>query len=918
MEDYDFTLIRWTTNRLGPDFDYFFPEKERFLPALYSLGIRAKVIDTSKWETKKNPFKKIVKEIKTDKVVLTLSEWAASKDYRNLIEFIKSEKKELYILVQAEENKTVQETLGQILLYTEKAFVTLEKYKETFARMYPQFREKFYVLPYPVQRGRIFNKEEARKILDIQTPYVLICWGCPRKVKQFDKVLKWIKNWSDTSLLIAGSLEEVASHKRFLNSLKRYVKENKLEKRVFFSENMITHEDVDIWFSAADLKVYPHSGYACASVTYAIGHGKCVVTNAHPNFKELSKQAGIVPSKNFESTIRNLLDNPQERTRQERKSLGYSKKWNWFEWTKKLVKELNIPIKKPPKVAVIIPVKNVEKFIIRHLENWKNLCYPKDRLKLYFMDGYSTDRTRELIEKYCKQNKINYEIHLEPKYNNPINASGWIANTMRAFRKYLQDEEYVAIVDADIVYWNPFLLGQLLIEDVDIIAPYVYTEPTGQLKYDTKSAATRYFYDCTLFRRDNYLFPKKVFWKQTKGLIEMDSVGSFVLVKREVYDNCYWDNPLPTLQFLLDARKLGYRIWTKPKARVFHRYFTNGHKSIEQHVKEGRLPKSVLAKVPNYLGFLPRGMIKKLSREKTYTWQKLKSKVKKGCPACLSKNLFIEHGRVWCRGCGYNLGTDVEKYFSKPNVLIIVASSLRYDYFMRSKVPRLLEKGLLFKCSSEGEFEKALNVLLSGLKSENLESNVGKSKTAWDIFKKAGYTVGYINLSWKEQSESELLKKNYPSHFRTFPRIKNLRVLLENEPFFGVLHFWSTFSPYGLGDFPRESERVYKEVKKLLSNGKFEEAHKIYEHGVRGFEKQMKALKEILEKRNLLESTLIVITSDYGESLSTKEENVPLLFYHPSFSRIHLGSCSQEDILPSILKLIGIEVSLSFDGKVIV
>ena len=918
MEDRDFTLIRWTSNRLGPDFDYFFPEKERFLPALYSLGIRIKTIETEKWRKNQDPFKKMVKEIETKKIVLTLSEWVASKDLENLIAFVKNKKKELYVLVQSEENKEVQKALGKILLYTEKAFVTLENYKNLFTKMYPQFREKFVVLPYPVHRGRIFDKEEAREILAIQTPYVLICWGCPRKVKGFDKVLKWVKHWPDTSLLIAGSLENVTSHKRFLSSLKKYVKDNNLEKRVFFSENMITHEDIDIWFSAADLKVYPHSNFACASVTYAIGHGKCVVTNRHPNFRELSKQAGIVPTKNFESTIRALLENPTERKRQERKSLEYSKKWNWFEWTKKLVKEMNIPIKKPPKVAVIIPVKNVESFIVRHLENWKDLCYPKDRFRLYFMDGYSTDRTRELIEKYCKKNRINYEIHLEPKYSNPINASGWIADTMKAFRKYLKDEEYVAIVDADIIYWNPFLLGQLLIENVDIIAPYVYTEPTGKISYDTKSAATRYFYDCTLFRRDSYLFPKKVFWKQAKGLIEMDSVGSFVLVKREVYDNCYWDNPLPTLQFLLDARKLGYRIWTKPKARVFHRYFTNGHKSIEQHVKEGRLPKSVLAKAPHYLGFLPQGMIKRLSREKTYTWQKLKSKVKKECPACRSRNLFMENGRVWCRGCGYNLGTNIEEYFSKPNVLIIIASSLRYDFFMRSKVPRLFDKGLIFRCSSEGETERALKVLLSGLKYENLESKERKKETAWNIFKRAGYTVGYVNLSWKEQSEEELLDKNYPSNFRTFPRIKNLRALLTNEPFFGILRFWSTSSPYGLGDFPDETERVYKEVRKLLSDRKLEEARKIYEHGIRGFEEQMKVLKEILRKRNLLESTLVVITSDYGESLDTKEEHIPLLFYHPSFSRIHLGSCRQEDILPSILKLIGIEVSLSFDGEVIV
>jgi len=886
LESFDFTLIRWTGTNLDPRFDYFFPEKEKFLPALFSLGIRAKVLDTRKWNKDENPFEKIVREIKTKKILLTLSEWVARKDIENLLKFVKKEKKELYVLVQAEENKKVNDVLGKVGLYSKKIFVTLENYKKKFKKEYPQFSEKIIVLPYPVCRGRIYSKQEARTILGIKTPYVLICWGCPRKVKQFDKVLDWVKDWEDTTLLFAGTLEVRSRHRDYYNFLKKYVKEEGLEERVFFAEPLITHEDVDIWFSAADLKVYPHKSYACASVTYAIGHGKCVVTNSHPNFLELSKETGIVPTEDYKTTIRKLLENPKEREKQERKSFEYSRKWNWFEWTKKLVKELNISIKKPPKVAVIIPVKNVESFIIRHLENWKNLCYPKDRFRLYFMDGYSTDRTRELIEKYCKENKINYEIHLEPKYDNPINASGWIAETMKAFRKYLKDEEYVAIVDADIVYWNPFLLGQLLVENVDIIAPYVYTEPTDQLKYDTKSAATRYFYDCTLFRKDNYLFPKKVFWKQIKGLIEMDSVGSFVLVKREVYDNCYWDNPLPTLQFLLDARKLGYRIWTKPRARVFHRYFTNGHKSIEQHVKEGTLPKSALLKLPQTLGFLPPEKGEKLPAEKIYTWKELKPKPKKVCPACLSRNLFIEHGRVWCRGCGCFLGTDVRKYFPKPNVLIIILNSLGYDYFMQSKIPRIFEKGMIFKCLLNNmKQEEVAFALLTGLKEKNnLQNN--KPLTAWKILGAKSYNLGFINS--RSGKKPELKERELGlSYLGSFPKMKNLKTLLAKEPFFGILYL-------------KPSQKTHQDK-------------------IRAFEKEMGRLKESLKERNLLKRTLIVITSDYGESKYRKSErNIPLLFYHPSFSRVLLGTCKPEDILPSILKLIGIKISSKFEGKLII
>ena len=55
------------------------------------------------------------------------------------------------------------------------------------------------------------------------------------------------------------------------------------------------------------------------------------------------------------------------------------------------------------KVSIICPVYNEEKFIDRCILSILAQDYPKDSLEVLFIDGRSTDRTRELVEKYAKE-----------------------------------------------------------------------------------------------------------------------------------------------------------------------------------------------------------------------------------------------------------------------------------------------------------------------------------------------------------------------------------------------------------------------------------------------------------------------------------------------------------------------------------
>ena len=50
-------------------------------------------------------------------------------------------------------------------------------------------------------------------------------------------------------------------------------------------------------------------------------------------------------------------------------------------------------------LSVICPIYNEEKYIGKCIESILKQDYPKDDLEVLFVDGMSTDRTREIVEK---------------------------------------------------------------------------------------------------------------------------------------------------------------------------------------------------------------------------------------------------------------------------------------------------------------------------------------------------------------------------------------------------------------------------------------------------------------------------------------------------------------------------------------
>lgn len=75
----------------------------------------------------------------------------------------------------------------------------------------------------------------------------------------------------------------------------------------------------------------------------------------------------------------------------------------FFENRKKIVvRNGSIELKNYPKVTVIVPSWNEEKTIDKTVYSLLDLNYPKDQLKIFLIDDGSTDKTRDVIQKFSE------------------------------------------------------------------------------------------------------------------------------------------------------------------------------------------------------------------------------------------------------------------------------------------------------------------------------------------------------------------------------------------------------------------------------------------------------------------------------------------------------------------------------------
>ena len=224
-----------------------------------------------------------------------------------------------------------------------------------------------------------------------------------------------------------------------------------------------------------------------------------------------------------------------------------------------------------PSIFIAILTKNDARYLPKFLKAMKELDYPKEKLRWVWLYGKSIDNTLDLILDFHKKETYKYEVYEEPVIDRPINSSLYNAELCNVFKEFYKGEDFVLFADTDVIEIPKNTLKEMVKLNLDIIAPYPYIKEGKKLR----------FYDTYVFRYQGWKFEHveingKVYdhtnppFKNFKKPVELDSVGTFMLIKGEVFKKVNWSNPAPHLQFCLSAKELGYKVYALPYLKIIH------------------------------------------------------------------------------------------------------------------------------------------------------------------------------------------------------------------------------------------------------------------------------------------------------------------------------------------------------------
>ncbi|WP_373480373.1 hypothetical protein [Geminocystis sp.] len=252
-----------------------------------------------------------------------------------------------------------------------------------------------------------------------------------------------------------------------------------------------------------------------------------------------------------------------------------------------------------PKILILTPVKDGEKFLPQYMDNLFTLSYPHDRISLGFLESDSCDRTFSYLQDYIsKLEKEFRKVHLYQRhFNYYLRKPRWdvsIQYQRRAImaksrnilcHQALKEEDWVLWIDVDVKHYPFDIIEKFLETGKDIIVPNCVFEKNGRTydlnTFKIKSDAINK--DWSVYLVDNIIQPPKgegrLYLEDLRQyeIIEVDGVGgTMLLIKAEIhreglnFPSFSYKHYIETEGLAMMAKDMGYSCWGLPQLEIIH------------------------------------------------------------------------------------------------------------------------------------------------------------------------------------------------------------------------------------------------------------------------------------------------------------------------------------------------------------
>jgi hypothetical protein len=178
--------------------------------------------------------------------------------------------------------------------------------------------------------------------------------------------------------------------------------------------------------------------------------------------------------------------------------------------------------------------------------------------------GISSDDTIDILKKWSKETSLEAEFFLDP-VTMSAKSSASIGSLYRDYQRIVSETSscsHVLLPDSDLVKFPKNLVETLLKHDKDIVAPYPYVY--------LHDKPCRIFYDTYCFRLKGFRFHPLKPPRNNGQLMQLDSVGTCMLVKHKPFLDTSYGDPYPHMKFCDESRAKGYEVWADPSTIVWH------------------------------------------------------------------------------------------------------------------------------------------------------------------------------------------------------------------------------------------------------------------------------------------------------------------------------------------------------------